>query len=806
MAKRTSTVTRIPVPNMLGGVSRLPPALRAPNSLEEAVNVTSHFARGLEKRPGTEYIAPDKDQNNNSGLAVGTTARSSSSNFYHWVDRDSDEKYLMIFSPDQHATPASRDPIQIFNVTDSTNANLCSVSWEAGKEADLKTYLTHLDSGNFGLKAISYEDTTIVVNLNKATALLSANPGPYLDPLSTGTNVELYSNGHHRATVFGEPAGGPASGGFPQPPALADINTYWYARISDGGFPSGWYKATSETEWPWYTRQATPFANSRFDKTSMPIRIRNTGKDTFVVEQIPWTDRLSGNPALNPAPTFVGKKITDLALHRGRLWIAAGEQLVGSRTNDLFNFWVDDYQVLRDDDPVDITVGTGRVSIISHLVSFAKALVVFTDTDQQFEVRGEPIISPTNVALLPTTNYGVASCKPVTTNRQMYAPVTKGTATQVHEYYYDEQAANNISVDIAAPVEGWMPPDIRQIVASKTGDALFLRSQFNGHTTSIYLNFMLWNGNEKAQSAWNKWTFESDSVIQSIQVFNDYLYILFKRVIPNNLFSPAANGYETDQFWVERVRIRNLDNVYINDATTELLFEPRLDRQYSILMTSANTTYAEYDPDTMTTTLKLPWYDYRYHQQGTELNRDTTDSPCNVIIKLDQSKGKLGTIAGTVFVPKLAKVTTVLVSGTTRWTHITIPGQFDQDTIFVVGRPYTGSATLSDVYLRDEQNTPVIGTLQLKQLSVAHNDTGYIALSVTPESRSTLTWEYTAKLVGSYTLNRTNTSNDDIIHFKVMASADHTVMTLSNPQPTPMRISSLEFLVNFVPYKRSGAF
>ena len=54
MAKRTSTVTRIPVPNMLGGVSRLPPALRAPNALEDALNVTSHFARGLEKRPGTE--------------------------------------------------------------------------------------------------------------------------------------------------------------------------------------------------------------------------------------------------------------------------------------------------------------------------------------------------------------------------------------------------------------------------------------------------------------------------------------------------------------------------------------------------------------------------------------------------------------------------------------------------------------------------------------------------------------------------------------------------------------------------------
>jgi hypothetical protein len=224
-------------------------------------------------------------------------------------------------------------------------------------------------------------------------------------------------------------------------------------------------------------------------------------------------------------------------------------------------------------------------------------------------------------------------------------------------------------------------------------------------------------------------------------------------------------------------------------------------------MDQSVTTYAEYDPVTMTTTLKLPWYDSEYFREPVQNSntRAATDAVCNVIIKLDEFKAKGDTVAGTVFVPKLSAVTTQVISSA-RWTYITIPGQFQDDTRFVIGRPYTASATLSDVYLRDEQNTPVIGTLQLKQLSVAHNDTGYIALNVTPESRSTLTWEYTAKLVGSYTLNRTNTSNDDIIHFKVMASADHTVMSLSNSQPTPMRISSLEFLVNFVPYKRSGAF
>lgn len=795
MAKRQTTVTRIPVPNMLGGVTRLPPALRAPNQLQDAENVTLHLARGLEKRPGTEYIKPSKTETGDwhSGLVVTANTRTSANLHFHWVDRDADEKYLMIFNGD------ATTPVEIFNVTDDANAVKCTVTYDpaSGIEALLKTYLSTLESSQLKLKTITSEDTTIVLNQAVVTAVSGSAPTgtPYQ---YDGTNIELYTNKHHRTAVFAPNAGAenayaPESG-FPQPPVtLNTADAYWYARNSEGGFASGWYQATSGTVWPWYTRVATPFVGSEFTRSTMPCRIRNTAKDTFIVEQIPWKARLSGNPALNAAPSFVGKKLTDLALHRGRLWLAAGEQLCASRTNDLYNFWIDDYQLLRDDDRIDITIGSGKVNVISHLVTFSKALVVFTDADQQFEIRGEPIISPTNVAVLPTTNYGAAACAPVVTNRQLYAPVTKGTATQVHEYVYDEQAANNISIDIAAPVERWLPSDIRQIVASKTGDVLFLRSGYNGHTSTIYVHNMVFSGNERVQSAWSKWTFNTDSVVRSMQVFEDWLYILFKRTI--NPTVPA--NVEANQFWVERVRIRNLDNVYQNDATTELLFEPRMDRQYELVLhpDDENTTWI-YDPENIETTLRIPFYDQRY---------DLIDGACNVIISLDQNKGKANSIAGTVIIPVVAKTGTY-TSGGKVWTTITISGQYDDYTRFIIGRPYTGSITMSELFMRDQNNTPIIGTLQVKQISVVHDDTSYMAFAVTPESRSTYTAEYTGKYVGSYYPNDVAVSNDEITHFKVMASADHTTMKITNDKPVPMRVSSLEYLVNFIPYKRSGAF
>lgn len=801
--ERFGGVVRISVPNMLGGVSRLPAALRLPSQFEDAENVTLHYARGLEKRPGTEYIKPGASYvtaDINSGLDVADSTSSSTTNFFHWVDRDSDEKYLMVFSGN------STTPLEIFNVTDSSVATKCTVTYDTPTTAALKTYLSTLDSGVLKLKAISFEDTTIVVNQSVTTAVSASLPsgttnGGYQ---YESTNVELYSNKHHRLGVF---APNPENGatlapetGFPQPPTAAttELDTYWYARTSEGGFPSGWYKARSSTSdpWPWYSRVATPFVGSEFDAATMPLQIRNTAPNVFAVSHVPWKPRLSGNPALNAAPSFVGKKINDMAIHRGRLWIAAGEQLCASRTNDLFNFWIDDYQLLRDDDRIDITIGSGKVNIISHMVTFAKALILFTDSNQQFEVRGEPIISPTNVALLPTTNYGAVSCRPVTTNRQLYATVTKGTATQVHEYMYNEQAANNISMDVAALVEGWLPPNIEQAVTSNTGDVVFFRSKFPGHTENVYILHMFWNGNERVQMSWCKWSFQNDSKIQSIQVFDDWLYICFKRSI-----AAAPANVKANQLWVERVRIRNLDNVYINDPTTELLFEPRLDRQFEVLISSDPewTDYWSYDSEEIKTSLYIPFYDQVYDI--------ISPSNCYVMMTLDQVKGKGNTIAGTLYIVNPADVTTFTDANSRVWTKITIPGAFELGTRFVIGRSYGADITMSRVHVRDEtNNTPIVGTVQIKQLSVSHDDTGYIAVKITPENRPTLTWEYTGRYVGGYDLNDESLSDEVTSHFKVMASADHTVIEVTNPEPTPLRISNMEYLVNFIPYKRSGAF
>jgi hypothetical protein len=787
MAKRENTVSRVPIANMLGGVSRLPASLRAPNNVKDALNTTLHFGRGLEKRPGTEWIKAGATGNIDSGLVLSSQVRNSTDRHYHWVDRDGDERYLMVFSGDATV------PVEIFNVTDSTNAIKCSVSYSgtSGVQADLKTYLsTKLDS-LLKLRTITSEDSTFVLNQGVTTAL-TGSLITYQDGAPTPKNVELYASTRHRATVFGPPEGGAASGGFDQPPTGTGQN--WYARISDGGFPSGWYQSDSLTVWPWYKRVRTPFANSEVNKATMPIIIRNTAKNAFEIQQINWTPRYSGNPAVNPPASIFGKKLTDISIHRGRLWLAAGEQLCSSRTNDLFNLWVDDYQLLRDDDPIDLTVGTGTVNIIRYLKSFAKALVIFTDNDQQFEVRGDPIISPTNVAIVPTTNYGQPACEPVTTNRHLYAPVTKGTASQIHEYWYDEQTANNLSTDIAAGIEGWIPPGIRQAQASKTGDILLFRSDFTpslqnveGYRNKLFLNHVLWSGNEKQLSAWCRWSFNAE--IESMFIFGDWLYLLFTRTVTIS----GGTGFDSPQLWVERMRLRNLDNVFENDLTTELLFEPRLDRQYEIEM-SSDTAIAEYEPDNVQTVLKLPFVDVL-----------AKSGASNVMIKLDQFKAKTATTAGTLFKPTASDVSYVLVGGRLQ-THVRIPGFYENGTRFIWGLPYACETVLHDVYLRDENNTPVVGNMQVKQLTVSHDDTTYIAVQVTPKGRQTLTWEYTGKILGDYTMNRTAVSDETSSNFKIMASGDHTTIKLVNDQPTPLRVSSMEFLVNFIPYKRSGAY
>lgn len=75
------------IKNLVSGVSQQPPILRHPEQLEEQLNGYSSEAGGLQKRPPAIFVAN-----------LGKRGNASNKPLIHFIDRDTNEKYIVIFT------------------------------------------------------------------------------------------------------------------------------------------------------------------------------------------------------------------------------------------------------------------------------------------------------------------------------------------------------------------------------------------------------------------------------------------------------------------------------------------------------------------------------------------------------------------------------------------------------------------------------------------------------------------------------------------------------------------------------------
>lgn len=698
---------RIVVPDLSGGVSRQPDGQRFPNQMENATNVSMHLATGLERRLGSEMLF----QTTNISGALDV----------HWIDRSASQRYVVIFH--EHAST----PIHIRKV----DGTACTITYPGGaEEVAIKAYL-NTPSGT--LRYITIDDTTIVVNTTVVTALSSSTQTYQF----AGTDVDRSSNAHNKASWDG----------FDLPPTA--INEYWYAKDDALGHSAGWYKSISTTTQPWYERQRTPMANSTFDGATMPIRIVQTSDTAFSVSYCPWKPRYSGDSQTNPGPTFVGKPITDLCVHRNRLWFSAGENVCGSVSGSFYDFWLDSYTTVIDSDPIDVKLSSAQVTKINWMAPFQRTIVVFTESGQQYEIRAQNAMTPSTVSILPSTSYKSPNLRPNIVGSQLYWVASKGPWGQVYEYLTDDSKAQTVAIDTASHIDGYLPSTISELRSSTANDLLFLLDSSN----NIYVNYMFWQGEKKLQNSWCKWTIE-DTVLGTY-VFDDSLYIL-KRV------TTSAGS------------ILRMDLIDLRSSDAYPSYTPRMD--------SIDLITGSWNSVTKTTTFNIPF----------------NVSSINTVYLGPQWGNQEGSRYSVVSV----------TNPTTSSTLVTVNGKLDSYPCYI-GKAFDSEVKLSRQYIRDQSGVPAVGSLQLKQITIYHRNTGFFEFVVDPktEPASDRVYTYTGKQLGTIGFKTsTNVISDrDSHNFKIMASSGGVDLKLRSNSPAPFNITGLEFVADFVPAKRSAA-
>ena len=150
-----------PVPNLIGGVSQQPAALRFPGQAEEMENSMATVVEGLSKRPETHHLA--KVITGAAGSVIG-----------HTINRDTSERYTVVVG-DKSAL--GDNTLRVFDQagvakTIRDNSGSGSSAGDTAVSADFE-YL-NCDDPTKDLKVLTINDYTFIVNRKKTPAMKAA--------------------------------------------------------------------------------------------------------------------------------------------------------------------------------------------------------------------------------------------------------------------------------------------------------------------------------------------------------------------------------------------------------------------------------------------------------------------------------------------------------------------------------------------------------------------------------------------------------------------------------------------------------
>lgn len=544
------------IPNLINGVSQQPPALRLPSQATEQINGLSSVVNGLSKRPNTHLIK-----------RLGATNEFHNC-FIHTMQRDSNEFYILVISTnsirvfDQYGVERTvsgsasylsgiSDPARQLSATtvndftfivnkNKTVAKMNGVSPSRNPEA--LVYLKKGDySTNYEIKItkggtthrstyttmsstqssdsltqsaeLSIRTTSIISNL------LSFNYG------GNPTNVTMttYGNVIHFESTDGTDFSIETKDGVGDTALLSFKDTTAdFKKLPPEG-PTGFKIAVvgdnTKGQDDYYVELRQPETNGsqvwketikdgiKFGllNSTLPHKLVSNANGTFSFSGLTWDERKVGDDDTNPFPSFVDQKINDIFFYKNRLGMLSGENVIMSEDGSFYNFFTKTVLTTLDSAPIDVAVSNNQVSVLKHAVPFDSSLLLFSDLNQ-FRLAGDGILSNETISVNVSTSFEAdLTAKPVGAGKNVYFATSRNFFSGIREYFVDSEIETNDAADITAHVPKYIEGQVTDLAASSNEDMLLVKGSEDSRTIYVYSYY--WQGREKLQSAWSKWTF-----------------------------------------------------------------------------------------------------------------------------------------------------------------------------------------------------------------------------------------------------------------------------------------------------------
>ena len=294
-----------------------------------------------------------------------------------------------------------------------------------------------------------------------------------------------------------------------------DTDNYYAKFVADNGAAGSGY----------WDETIGPEASPGLTKATMPHRLRNSGTNTFVFEEIPWEDRKVGDDLTVLQPSFVGSKINKLFFHDDRLGFLSEDNVFLSRSKEPFSVYRVSARVTGKGDPIDVNCASLRPSTLFSVKPFRQGLVLFSKSQQFLMFSQEGPLFPATSKVAPISNMEMSDdVEPIDIGTHLNFISKTPNFVRVFAMQTKGLGESPEILDIGRVVNEWITIDVDTLVASIQNEFICMSSQGNDE---IFFYKTYSDGNEQLMESWFKW--KLPGTVQNMAVDQDDMYCVTKQ-------------------------------------------------------------------------------------------------------------------------------------------------------------------------------------------------------------------------------------------------------------------------------------
>ena len=497
---------------------------------------------------------------------------------------------------------------------------------------------------------------------------------------------------------------------------------------------------------------------------------RNYSNGWFQFSYPDWGQRDVGDDITNSKPTFIGNPIQKMVFFRNRIGLLSNENIILSRVNDFYSFWVKTAMAISNADPIDLQSSSNFPTKLYDAVEAGSGLIIYSASEQFLLSSGaEALLTPETAKIGYLSSYGF-NPDTVPISLGLTTGFLNSTARQARFY---EMAGGGpkeepVVQEQTKIISELFPQKITSVCESNENDLLLfgVDSTLHPATNEVWGYKYFETGGKRSQSAWFRWTMPNKVIYHTI--LDDVYYAV--------LSTGSNNKFTLEKF-----------DIKLTSDTPMIGTAPNEDRVHLDTKKTIATGDITYDTqnDVSTFTLGSGYYSDR-----------TLTAYC---------------IADSDAAGKSYDIPDAKVTGTAPNETVTLPGNWKTstkdgspvNTDLIIGYEYEFEVELPKIYITQTSGETVTsetrGSLTIHRMNFDFGDVGVI--DVTLQRRGRDPYTYTVEsLEWDNILSSTPTIARGYLHtIPVYDRNENLTVLLKSNHPSPATIHSMNWEGDYSP-------